>query len=77
MGKPLMIQEDDERKIEELKSRLHAKTKIQVVRAGLMLLEDQINRKEKSDKWRKIAALVSRSSAEVNLEFQKHSQIKK
>jgi hypothetical protein len=77
MGKPLMIQEDDEKKIEELKARLHAKTKIQVVRAGLMLLEEQINRKEKSDRWRKAAALVSGSSKEVNFEFQKHSRLKK
>lgn len=77
MGKPLMIQLDDEKKIDELKEKLHAKTKIEVVRAGLELLEKEINRKEKIENWKKVAALVSSSSREVNLEFQKYSRLKK
>ena len=32
MGKPLMIQIEDEKKIEQLKEKLQAKTKIQIVR---------------------------------------------
>ena len=77
MGKPLMIQLDDEKKIDDLKLRLHAKTKIEVVRAGLRLLEMEISRKEKAENWKKVASLVSRSSREVNLEFQKNSRLKK
>ena len=77
MGKPLMIQADDEKKIDALKVRLHAKTKIQVVRAGLALLEAQIDRQEKAEKWKKAAATVATSSARINAEFRPQSRIKK
>lgn len=77
MGKPLMIQLNDEKKIDELKEKLQAKTKIEVVRAGLDLLEKEVNRREKIENWKRVAALVSSSSKEVNLEFQKHSRLKK
>ncbi len=77
MGKPLMIQLDDEKKINELKEKLHAKTKIEVVRAGLELLSNAVSRKEKAERWKKAAALVADSSKEVNLEFQTHSRFKK
>ena len=39
MGKPLMLQEADADRIETLKKRLGARTKIQVVRSALDLLE--------------------------------------
>jgi hypothetical protein len=77
MGKPLMIQLYDEKKIDSLKLKLGAKTKIEVVRAGLILLEREVDRNEKAERWKKVAALVAESGREVNLEFQKHSRIKR
>ena len=47
MGKPLMIQEDDDRRIERLKERLGIATKIDVVRAGMALLEQDALRRER------------------------------
>lgn len=77
MGKPLMIQLDDENKINDLKERLQAKTKIEVVRAGLRLLEKEVSRREKAQRWRRAAANVAQGSKEVNLEFQKYSRLKR
>jgi hypothetical protein len=39
MGRPLMIQEDDDRRIERLKRVLGIDTKVDVLRAGMDLLE--------------------------------------
>jgi hypothetical protein len=77
MGKPLMIQVGDEQKIEELKEKLHAKTKIEVVRAGLRLLERELDRIEKAERWKKAAATVAASSKEINQEFQQYSRLKR
>ncbi len=77
MGKPLMIQVDDEQKIEKLKEKLHAKTKIEVVRAGLRLLERELDRIEKAERWKMAAAHVAASSKEINQEFQKYSRLKR
>jgi hypothetical protein len=77
MGKPLMIQLDDEKKINDLKERLGAKTKIEVVREGLRLLDSQVRRQEKIRNWKRVAGLVAESSKEVNQEFQKHSRLRR
>ena len=76
MGKPLMIQAADDQRIEDLKERLGAKTKIAVVRAGLDLLEIETERCKRIERWKKAATLVSASSRGVNAEFQKHSRLK-
>ena len=65
-----MIQLEDDRRIESLKKRLHAKTKIEIVRSALDLLEKQIDRAEKTVRWKKVAKLVSESSREVLMDFQ-------
>ncbi len=44
MGKPLMLQEADAERIESLKKRLGARTKIEVVRSALDLLERDAER---------------------------------
>jgi len=46
MGKPLMIQEEDERRIEMLKRRLKILRKVDIVRAGIELLEKEADRKK-------------------------------
>ena len=47
MGKPMMLQEDDAERIESLKERLDARTKIDVVRSALDLLERDAERAER------------------------------
>ncbi len=69
MGIPLTIQPDDDSKIRSLQARLSVKTKIQVVRAGLALLEQEAERRERVEKWKRAVKAVKASSAETNREF--------
>jgi hypothetical protein len=77
MGKPLMIQEEDERRIEILKRKLGIQRKVDVLRAGIDLLEKEAERRERIRRWKKAAALVARTSRVVNAEFQAHSRMKR
>ena len=72
-----MIQKEDAEKIEALKEKLGAKTKIEVVRAGLNLLEQQTERQSRVERWRYATKLTIAGSAEINREFQKYSRIKR
>lgn len=76
MGKPLMIHLEDDIKIEELKGKMGAKTKIEVVRAGLKLLEKATEKQIRIERWKKIVSLVSKQSILTNKEFQKYSRLK-
>ena len=77
MGRPLMIQEEDERRIEALKRRLGIQRKVDVLRAGIGLLEKEAERRERIRRWKRSAALVAGNSREVNAEFQTHSRLKR
>jgi hypothetical protein len=77
MGKLLMIQEEDERRIEILKRKLGIQRKVDVLRAGIDLLEKEAERRIRVKRWKKAAALVSKISREVNAEFQSHSRMKR
>lgn len=77
MGKPLMIQEDDDRRIERLKRRLGIGRKVDVVRAGMALLEEQAERAERARRWKRAAATVAATSREVNADFRRHSRLKR
>jgi hypothetical protein len=77
MGKPLMIQEDDERRIESLKRRLKIARKVDIVRAGIDLLEKEADRRERILRWKRAAALATRTSQEVNAEFRPYSRLKR
>lgn len=77
MGKPLMIQEHDDRKIDVLKRQLGARTKIDVVRAGLALLEQQVERTRRVERWRRAVQLVGATSREAIRDFQTSSRLKK
>ena len=77
MGKPVMLQEVDAERIETLKKRLGARTKIQVVRSALDLLERDAERAERVARWRKAAKLVARESQRVQREFQRHSRLRR
>ena len=76
MGKVLMIQKNDEHRIEVLKKDFGIQTKIDVVRAGLTLLEKEAARIKKIKRWKKAAKLVAENSYSINKEFQPHSRLK-
>ena len=75
MGKPLMLQEADAERIETLKKRLGARTKIEVVRSALDLLERDAERAERVVRWRRAAQMVAGESHKVSREFQRHSRL--
>ena len=77
MGKLLMIQPDDDRRIERLKRRLGIDRKVDVVRAGLALLEAGAEREARAARWRTAAGRVTSSSRQVNAEFRAHSRLKR
>jgi len=70
-----MLQEADDARIESLKKRLRARTKIEVVRSALDLLERDAERAERVAKWRKAAGVVARESRAVLREFRPHSRL--
>jgi hypothetical protein len=77
MGKPMMIQEEDERRIDNLKRRLGIARKVDVLRAGIDLLEKEAERRERIRRWKRSAGMVARTSREVNADFQPHSRLKR
>lgn len=77
MGKPLMLQEEDFQRIEHLKKDFGISKKIDVVRAGLDLLEKQAARAKKIKRWKQAARLVANQSHSINKEFQPYSRIKR
>jgi len=77
MGRPLMIQDDDDRRIEDLKQRIGVRTKVDVVRAGLALLERDAERQARVARWRQAARAAAASSREVNAEFRRNTRLRK
>ncbi|HLB59800.1 MAG TPA: hypothetical protein VJL87_06955 [Bdellovibrionota bacterium] len=77
MAKPMMLQKEDDEKIENLKRKIGAKSKVAVVRIALSLLEQKTERAARISRWKKAAKMVAKSSAEVLEEFQPHSRIKR
>lgn len=77
MGKPLMLQEADADRIESLKKRLRARTKIDVVRSALDLLERDAERAERVAKWRRVVGLVAPESRAALRDFRAHSRLRR
>jgi|TARA_B100000315_G_C14406498_1_gene508958 hypothetical protein len=77
MGKPLMLRDEDDKRIEALKAKLGAPTKIAVVRAGLDLLEHEALRAARIKRSRRAVHLVAAESRRVNAEFRSHSRLKR
>lgn len=77
MGKPLMIQPVDDERIERLKRRLGIDTKVDVVRAGMTLLERQADRDERIERWKRAAAKAASGSRRVNAAFRTHSRLRR
>jgi hypothetical protein len=77
MGKPLMIQQHDNDKIEELKEKLGMKTKIEVLRSALILLEEKLLKEARIKRWKKASHIVGNSSMEVLKKFQTKKRFEK
>ena len=77
MGKPLMLQEADAERIESLKKRLRARTKIEVLRSALDLLERDAERAERVAQWRRAVGLVARESRAALRDFRTHSRLRR
>jgi hypothetical protein len=76
MGKPLMIQPEDDNRIEVLKKKTGAKSKVDVVRTALALLEADVKRAERVKRWEKAAKVIGSSGLEVLKEFQTPERFK-
>jgi hypothetical protein len=76
MGKPLTIQPEDDVKIEVLKKQLGLKTKIEVVRSALKLLELEASHQMRVKRWKKAAQIVGDSGLEVLREFSNPDRFK-
>ena len=77
MGRPLMLQEADAERIEVLKKRMGARTKIDVVRLALDLLEHDAERTERVRRWQRAVPLVAPESRAVARAFRTHSRLKR
>lgn len=77
MGKPLTIQDSDNKKIDELKDYFQAASKIAVVRMALELLDQERIRQEKSKQRSRAVKAVKKSSADTNKDFRKASNVGK
>ena len=76
MGKPLMIQPEDDNRIESLKEKTGARSKVDVVRAALTLLEEDVKRSERVKRWERAAKVVGKSGVDVLKEFQTKERFK-
>ena len=76
MGKPLMIQPEDDNRIESLKEKTVARSKVDVVRAALTLLEEDVKRSERVKRWERAAKVVGKSGLDVLKEFQTKERFK-
>lgn len=77
MSKLLTIQDKDKERIEHLMKDFNIKKQIDVVRAGLDLLEIEALRVKRIKRWKQAAKAVAENSKSVNKEFQKLSRLKK
>ena len=77
MGKPLMFQPEDNKRIEDLKKKTGAKSKVDVVRAALALLEEDVKRSERIKRWEKAAKIVGKAGLDVLRDFQTSSRFNK
>jgi hypothetical protein len=71
MGKSITLQDEDLRRIETLKVKIGASTKVEVLRVALEMLERDVERRLKVERWQRAATLVGQTSAEVNRAFRK------
>ena len=76
MGKPLMLRDEDDARIEMLKKRTRARTKIDVVRSALDLLQREVERTERVARWQKATRLVKSESRATLKDFQRSTRLR-
>jgi hypothetical protein len=72
-----MLQEADAERIEALKKRIKARTKIEVVRTALDLLERSTERTDRVRRWERAVALAARESLAVGRELRSQTRLKR
>jgi hypothetical protein len=72
-----MLQEADARRIEALKESLGARSKVEVVRTALDLLERQTERAERVRRWERAVALASPESRRALEDFRPHTRLRR
>ncbi|GEM_PF-2372383 len=77
MGIPFTIQSEDNRQLKQLQKLLGAPTKIDVLRRGLLLLYQQVEKERREIRWHKAVKLVRKESAMVNAQMRAHSRFKR
>ena len=77
MGVPITIKTEDDERLLLLKEQTKSKSKVDVIRKALSLLELDINKKERIKRWKKAAAIVGDSSLEVLHEFKTKNRFDK
>jgi hypothetical protein len=75
MGVPLMLQEADARRIELLKKKLGARSKVEVVRSALDLLERRALRAERVSRWERAVKVAAPESRGALRDFRKLSRL--
>lgn len=76
MSIALMLQDEDNQRIEKLKKSLGIRKKVDVVRAALQLLEKDAARKKRIKRWKLAVKMVAKNSEEINKDFQHYSSLK-
>ena len=68
-----MLRNEDSLRIARLKHRLHAKSKAEVIRRGIELVEKEIERRDRIARWRRAAQLVAHRDLDTLRDFRTHS----
>ncbi len=77
MRKPLMLQDEDDRRIDILMRRLKITREVDILRAALTLLEKEADRCDRILRWKRAAAMAAATSSEVNADFRPYSRLKR
>jgi len=77
MGKPLMLQEADDHRIEALRKRLGMRTKVAVVRTALRLLEQDADRSDRLKRWQRAVKVAAGESRRALRDFRPHSRLRR
>jgi hypothetical protein len=70
-----MLQEADARRIESLKKRLGARSKVEVVRTALDLLERDAERTARVARWERAVRVAAPTSVRALADFRRHSRL--
>jgi hypothetical protein len=72
-----MLQDADDRRIEALRKRLGTKTKVDVVRTALGLLERDAERAERVARWQRAVRIAAGESRKALRDFRTHSRLRR